>query len=157
MSSPLSQVGSVVKNPPANAGDMGLLPESGRSLEEEVATYSSILAWGISWTVEPGGLQSMGSKRVRHDLATKQNNKQKPKTAKLFLFFTCIWNWYHKTCPPSKSAPKWSLLLRRKQPQRWKGEFKPLKQHKERNPFIVWDSIYSVNYIYIYIYKNIYI
>jgi len=92
MSSPLSQVGSVVKNPPANAGDMGLLPESGRSLEEEIATYSSILAWGISWTVEPGGLQSMGSKRVRHDLATKQNNKQKPKTAKLFLFFTCIWN-----------------------------------------------------------------
>ena len=37
------------------------------SLEKEVATHSSILAWKISWTEEPGGLQSMGSQRVRHD------------------------------------------------------------------------------------------
>ena len=36
-------------------------------LEEEMATYSSILAWKIPWTEEPGGLQSMGSQRVRHD------------------------------------------------------------------------------------------
>ena len=36
-----------------------------------MATYSSILAWEIPWTEEPGGLQSMGSQRVRHDLATK--------------------------------------------------------------------------------------
>ena len=35
-------------------------------------TYSSILAWEIPWTEEPGGLQSMGSQRVRHDLAIKQ-------------------------------------------------------------------------------------
>ena len=40
------------------------------SLEKEVATHSSILAWKISWTEEPGGLQSMGSQRVRHDWAT---------------------------------------------------------------------------------------
>ena len=32
-----------------------------------MATHSSILAWGIPWTKEPGGLQSMGSQRVRHD------------------------------------------------------------------------------------------
>ena len=37
------------------------------SLEEGMATHSSILAWGISSTEEPGGLQSMGSHRVRHD------------------------------------------------------------------------------------------
>ena len=37
-----------------------------------MATHSSILAWEIPWTEEPGGLQSMGSQRVRHDLATKQ-------------------------------------------------------------------------------------
>ena len=37
------------------------------SLEEEMATYSSILAWRIPWTEEPGGLQSMGSPRVGHD------------------------------------------------------------------------------------------
>ena len=36
-------------------------------LEKEMATYSSILAWGIPWTEESGGLQSMGSQRVRHD------------------------------------------------------------------------------------------
>ena len=35
--------------------------------EKEVATHSGILAWEISWTEEPGGLQSMGSQRVRHD------------------------------------------------------------------------------------------
>ena len=36
-------------------------------LEEEMATQSSILAWKIPWTEEPGGLQSMGSRGVRHD------------------------------------------------------------------------------------------
>ena len=36
-------------------------------LEKEMATHSSILAWKISWTEEPGGLQSMGSQRVGHD------------------------------------------------------------------------------------------
>ena len=36
-------------------------------LEEGMATHSSILAWRISWTQEPGGLQSMGSQRVGHD------------------------------------------------------------------------------------------
>ena len=42
-------------------------------LEEEMATHSSILAWEIPWKEEPGGLQSMGSQRVGHDLET--NNK----------------------------------------------------------------------------------
>ena len=37
-----------------------------------MATYSNILAWRIPWTEEPGGLQSMDLKRVRHDLVTKQ-------------------------------------------------------------------------------------
>ena len=36
-------------------------------LEEGMTTHSSILAWRIEWTEEPGGLQSMGSQRVRHD------------------------------------------------------------------------------------------
>ena len=36
-------------------------------LEKEMATHSSVLAWKIPWTEEPGGLQSMGSQRVRHD------------------------------------------------------------------------------------------
>ena len=65
-----SQVALVVKNPPANAEDAGevtLILELGRSLEKEMVTHSSIPAWEILWTEEPGGLQSMGSQRVRHD------------------------------------------------------------------------------------------
>ena len=41
-------------------------------MEKEMATHSSILAWEIPWTEEPGGLQSTGSQRVGRDLATKQ-------------------------------------------------------------------------------------
>ena len=52
---------SVVKNPSAKAGNMGLIPGSGRSLKE-MATHSSILAWKIPWTEEPGRLQSTGCK-----------------------------------------------------------------------------------------------
>ena len=37
-------------------------------LEKEIATHSSIFAWEIPWTEEPGGLQSVGSQRVGHDL-----------------------------------------------------------------------------------------
>ena len=39
-----------------------------------MATQSSILAWRIPWTEEPGGLQSMGSQRVRHDLAAEHTH-----------------------------------------------------------------------------------
>ena len=44
-------------------------------LEKEMATQSNILAWRIQWTKEPGGLESMGSHRVKHDLVTKQQSK----------------------------------------------------------------------------------
>ena len=40
-------------------------------LEKEMAMHSSILAWKMPWTEEPGGVQSMGFARVRHDLVTK--------------------------------------------------------------------------------------
>ena len=65
-----SQVALVVKNLPANAGDLrdsGLIPGWEDLLEKGMATHSSILAWRIPWTEEPGGLQSMGSQRVRPD------------------------------------------------------------------------------------------
>ena len=61
----------MVKNSPANAGDRGLIPGSGRSPEDRMATHSSVLAWRIPGTREPGELPSMGSYRVGHDLATK--------------------------------------------------------------------------------------
>ena len=47
-----------------------MIPGLGRSPVEGMATLSSVLAWGIPWTEEPGGLQSRESQRVRHDLAT---------------------------------------------------------------------------------------
>ena len=62
---------SMVKNLPANAGDTGSILGSGSPLEKEMATHSSILVWKISWTEEPGGLQSIGLQRVKHELATK--------------------------------------------------------------------------------------
>ena len=46
------------------------------SLEKGMATHSSILAWEIPWTEEPGGLQSMGSQRVGNNLAMKQQQQQ---------------------------------------------------------------------------------
>ena len=55
--------GTSVKNPPASAGDTrhaGSVPGLGKSLGEGAAIHSSILAWRIPWTEEPGGLQSIG-------------------------------------------------------------------------------------------------
>ena len=47
-------------------------------LEKEMATHSSILAWRIPWMEEPGGLQSTGSQRVRHDWATSLTHSPTP-------------------------------------------------------------------------------
>ena len=65
-----SQVALVVKNPVANAEDIKTGVQSlcwEDPLEESTATHSSILAWRIPWKEAPGGLQSVGSQRVRHD------------------------------------------------------------------------------------------
>ena len=59
--------GTVVKNPPANARDMGWSLSWEDPLEEKMATHYRILAWKIPWTEKLGGLQSMGLQRVRHD------------------------------------------------------------------------------------------
>ena len=47
-----------------NVGDLGSIPRLGRSLEKEMATHSSILAWKIPWMEEPGRLQSVGLQRA---------------------------------------------------------------------------------------------
>ena len=59
--------GSVIRYPPSKAGDMGSILGWEHPLEEGMATHSSILAWRIPRTEGPGGLQSTGSQRVRHD------------------------------------------------------------------------------------------
>ena len=64
------QMAPVVKNSPANTEDIkdgGSIPGLGRFPEKGKATHSSILAWKIPWTEEPGRLESIGSHRVRHD------------------------------------------------------------------------------------------
>ena len=58
--------GSDGKESSCSVGDPGLIPGLGRSLEKGIVTRSSILAWRIPWTEEPGGLQSMGLHRVGH-------------------------------------------------------------------------------------------
>ena len=67
----------MVKNLPASAGDAGSIPGSGRSPGEGNATHSSILAWEIPWTEEPGvqtnrlidPLQSMGLQKSQTQLS----------------------------------------------------------------------------------------
>ena len=74
----------VVKNlPPMQETLEAQVPSLGREdhLEKEMATHCSILAWRISWTEEPGVLQSIGSHRVGHDwsdLACMQRRKRQP-------------------------------------------------------------------------------
>ena len=59
----------LVKNPPAMQETWVRSLSQEGPLEKGMATQSSILAWRIPWTEEPGGLQSMGSQRVRHNCA----------------------------------------------------------------------------------------
>ena len=83
---------SVVKNLPAvqemQETQVWFLDQED-SLEKEMATYSSILAWEIPWTEESGGLQSRGSQRVRHDWVTEHEHK-------------CVFN--HKSTPQLSSG-----------------------------------------------------
>ena len=55
-----------VKSPPVNAEDVGLSPGWKDPLEKALAVHSNILAWGIPWTQEPSGLQSVGLQRIGH-------------------------------------------------------------------------------------------
>ena len=64
----------MVKNLPANAGatgNMGAILGQEDPLEEAMTIHSNILAWKTLWTEKPGGLQSMGSRRVGHNWATE--------------------------------------------------------------------------------------
>ena len=65
----------MVKNLPANQETRVQSLGLDDPLEKEMATHSSILAWEISWTEEPGGLQSMGLQGVGQDLSSKQQQQ----------------------------------------------------------------------------------
>ena len=61
-------------------------------LQKEMATYSSIPVWRIPWTEEPGGLQSMGSQRVKHDWATEQQQSS-------YIYSACHYlPWHISLC-----------------------------------------------------------
>ena len=65
----------MVKNPLAKQEmQFQFLGQEG-PLEKEMSTHSTVLAWEMPWTEEPGGIQSMGSQRVGHDLMTKQQQQ----------------------------------------------------------------------------------
>ena len=57
----------MLKNLPSDIGDTGSITGLGDSLEKEMATHSSILAWNIPSTGDPGRLQTMGLQRVEHN------------------------------------------------------------------------------------------
>ena len=80
---PVFPGGSVVKNPPANAGDMEDQVRE-ESSEKETATHSSILAWKILWTEEPGRLQPMGLQKSRTPLSDWAHDKH--------------WDWRARWC-----------------------------------------------------------
>ena len=65
-----SLIGQLVKNLPAMQETWVRFLGWEDPLEKEMAIHTSILAWRIPWTEEPGGLQSMGSQRVEYHLAT---------------------------------------------------------------------------------------
>ena len=78
-------------------------------LEKEMATPSSVLAWEIPWTEEPGGLQSMGSKRVEHDLVTKQHQEfiaVSPSPCTIYIYVN---SFIPVQVRVTKSNPQWML------------------------------------------------
>ena len=70
-----SLVAQLVKNPPAMQETLVRFLSQEEPLEKGMAIHSSILAWRIPWREVPGGLQFMGLQSVRHNLATKQQNR----------------------------------------------------------------------------------
>ena len=101
--------GSGVKNLPANEGDAGSMPGSGRSHRWGNATCSTIFTWRIPWTEEPGGLQSMRSKRAGHNWATEQQYQSSENGVFLLPVFQEAWC----LVPPKRKArlpwrgPRW--------------------------------------------------
>ena len=88
--------GSAIKNPPASTGDTGSIPRSGRSAGVGNGCYTSILAWQIPWTEEPGRLQSMRSKELcvyTHTHTHRSWSKSGPKVflCEILLLWIQLW------------------------------------------------------------------
>ena len=86
-----SLVAPTVKNPPAMWETWVWSLDWEDSLQEGMATHSSILTWRIPWAEEPGGLQSTGSQRVRGDRATQHSTAQEVLSCSTALSHRCFW------------------------------------------------------------------
>ena len=93
----LTSLAQTVKSPSAMQETWVRFLGQENSLGKEMATHSSILAWEIPWTEEPGGLQSMGSQRVRHNWT--------PNTFKLAVKCEAIPDQAEGRRPPSPLTP----------------------------------------------------
>ena len=98
-------------------------------LEKDMATHSNILAWRIPWTEEPGGLESMGSQKVRHDWVTNAFKSMDPVT--LLCPRTSCFLLLHK--------PKPVCSLQHLQP-----EGSPLRDAHTSLPSAEWHSGYKI-------------
>ena len=83
-----SLVAPVYRESMCNAGDPGLIPGLTRSPGERNGNHSTILAWEILWTKEPGGLQSQ---RAGHDLVTETHPHNKY-TCLYLSVYICVWS-----------------------------------------------------------------
>ena len=114
--------GSDGKESACNAGDPGLIPESGRSLEKGLATHSSIIAWRIPWTKEPGWLQSMGSKRVICNQAINTHVSIESVMPSNHLIFCCPLLLLLSVFPSIRVfSNEWALCIR--WPKYWSSSF----------------------------------
>ena len=100
-------VAQMAKNLPAMQETWAQSRGWGNPLEEGMATHSSILAWRVPWTEEPGGLQSVGLQRVGHDWAAKHSTEVSSKTSRLDI--QCLAAFL---CCPASSPPYTQLVER---------------------------------------------
>ena len=120
---------SGVKNPPAmqDPQEKGVRSLGWEDpLEKGMATHSSVLAWKIPWTEEPGGLQSTGSQRVRQDWAT-ENRTAGPDESQCYISSL----WVDSERGPSGALGGRCVIreLRQSRAECWKPQGATLKQH----------------------------
>ena len=109
-----SQVAVVVRNPPANVGDVrdtGSIPGLGRLPGGGNGNHSSILIWEIPWTEEPGGLQSMGLQKVGQDWVTELNSIELPTSSHRWRTFGfCYYFFSLKICQGLLYVVEWFFV-----------------------------------------------
>ena len=80
-------------------------------LKKEMATHSSILAWKIRWTEEPGGLQSTGSQEVKHDCKTEHTHAHTHTHTRAILADVFIFSSFSRSIPLVGLHYGWALFL----------------------------------------------